>query len=1234
MNSYPPELLAQLAPVMFVAGLDVQAPAPAVEPEVTTPGDQPRPPQQDVFEVLSLRLRDALVNQRKPAIWQPEKTKTFQVVLVDKDVRFPPRKIAPSRDLTQSAVYHSPLSPLTPTSPLHPDGLIAPIWIRKHTQLVPSVFVFFTRLYEAPAAHLARSPLDPIPPEKEAEEKRRDAELSADIAQRKKSTGDRGIKLTVVLLASRKMLDDPALDTRLSFIRRQSGLDSRAALFVLSPVSPVELGEFIKSLQQALYDPAVEYYTSHSKRVRRKRNRHAQSTSSYMPPHSPLASNAPRPLRPEGWTVRYEYKMACFAEFRGEDEVALKHYQDAYSTLVLMFGSAATLPPRTKRWAEAKVLADCVNIKICKLYLYNNEHSLALSQHNAHIRKFADFSRGWGIGEETFEFWSWIARQHRVFAELLEQGIRSTLILPTHLPTTGPSQTQAALLDEMRVLGLNPANALQHPGFFYYLAAGSTERRRRCFLAVDAAGPSAAKNSPGYANEKKVDHFAIVLELYTKAYELFKKHSAANVQGNGRLSLRIAYQIAHTYYEASKFDMAVRFFERISKTYRREKWGVMLRPLLSTWYACAQQLGDVELSVRLLIEMLAYGREGENEDEDPIEDDLLAILKNTMPSSLEEPVLVDLSESALVFVTSVVFWKSSVAVNERVAFQLSLKAPAAVSIASLPFASLTLFFSHRTHPVIIRHALLEKRANVTRIDLGDVLTDNALIEVEGNLRWNKRDSIVLTGAVASSSPGTVTVSKALLTLKEGSWTVEIPILDHTSDDTLSSAAWYSTFDPPTSIIVRRSNVSEVSVRHEPHRLDIDFTHPSPAYLDEEYPIVVNVTNTDDRSFDVLLDVLLQPTEIDDAVNSIQIDEERSSSLLKGVSLGRIAPGATASKTIYLTNIGAAGDRILDISIQSAANVPAAADDTPSADVEHNDSAAEDTEATHDGGIETMHLDTAEALQTLTIATVAPISVEHDVRYMHSRKPMPALTDLAAYESDYWDESVGGEAIVSLRMACAGPHGISVETARLVRKNGPHAKVVHCTMDKDELTLGPEWFPGDEFAAVARVSMMLEDEAGSEDAIAGPGHYELVWRRINPDGTHGPLSTSNFALPPLTPPRPGLLALLTLPASARLHVATHAHLLLRNLRAERTADISVSLEADPAGEPFLVAGARNARVPTLMPGTEVRLSWILVPLECGYVRAPRVRVVDRRGEGENEGIVVRVIDTRREGRGER
>jgi hypothetical protein len=37
---------------------------------------------------------------------------------------------------------------------------------------------------------------------------------------------------------------------------------------------------------------------------------------------------------------------------------------------------------------------------------------------------------------------------------------------------------------------------------------------------------------------------------------------------------------------------------------------------------------------------------------------------------------------------------------------------------------------------------------------------------------------------------------------------------------------------------------------------------APAYINEDYPIVVEVTNADDRELEVTADVLLQPTEID------------------------------------------------------------------------------------------------------------------------------------------------------------------------------------------------------------------------------------------------------------------------------------------------------------------------------------------------------------------------------------
>lgn len=194
MNSYPAELLAQLSPVMFAAGLDPPA------------NTQEKLKTQDSFTTLTLRLREALINQKKAAIWQPEKSKTFQVILVDKAVRFPPRKLVSADDPGHSAA-HSPLSPLTASSPLHPDGLIAPIWIRKHTTLLPSVFVLFMRLFEPPPSD---SPLD-LPDterdrQREHDERHHDTDLAAEIALRKKDTNERGIKLTVVLIATRKML--------------------------------------------------------------------------------------------------------------------------------------------------------------------------------------------------------------------------------------------------------------------------------------------------------------------------------------------------------------------------------------------------------------------------------------------------------------------------------------------------------------------------------------------------------------------------------------------------------------------------------------------------------------------------------------------------------------------------------------------------------------------------------------------------------------------------------------------------------------------------------------------------------------------------------------------------------------------------------------------------------------------------------------------------------------------
>jgi hypothetical protein len=87
----------------------------------------------------------------------------------------------------------------------------------------------------------------------------------------------------------------------------------------------------------------------------------------------------------------------------------------------------------------------------------------------------------------------------------------------------------------------------------------------------------------------------------------------------------------------------------------------MLRPLLATWYSCTQQLGDTELSIRLLVEMLGHGEYGISITFPEIEctAPLPGLSDGEDPGSLERSLLTVLKVISHVLVLFVLFLELS-----------------------------------------------------------------------------------------------------------------------------------------------------------------------------------------------------------------------------------------------------------------------------------------------------------------------------------------------------------------------------------------------------------------------------------------------------------------------------------------------------------------------------------------------------------------------------------------------
>jgi tetratricopeptide (TPR) repeat protein len=362
------------------------------------------------------------------------------------------------------------------------------------------------------------------------------------------------------------------------------------------------------------------------------------------------------------------------------------------------FGHNA-LTMHSKRWTEARILVDCISIKICRFHLHLNDPAAALAQLNGHLHMFQSHSNEWGMGEQTFEYWAWLSKQYRNFADIIDAAIHAGFKIPlptAHLGSTGPASPLVSGVTPNT--GCNPGAILQHPGFYYHLAAMCCAERRRRFLEMEK---DTSKLLPEMVallnNEKQVDHSSVTIELLTKSYEQFKRHRS------GRMTLYLAAEIAGTYYETGKFEMAIKFFERIGKTYRKEKWHMVLTSILRWSLRCAKELGSWERAIECLVELMAEDLPMTNNKRADVQKELFDLLSVHPAANAEKhaPIVIHMDQMNAFVKCHVQFRKQAHFLGAPVDYQITLKTEKTSPPSGFRFNALRIMFSNPQYNVIL-----------------------------------------------------------------------------------------------------------------------------------------------------------------------------------------------------------------------------------------------------------------------------------------------------------------------------------------------------------------------------------------------------------------------------------------------------------------------------------------------------------------------------------------------------
>ncbi|KUI69571.1 Trafficking protein particle complex subunit 11 [Cytospora mali] len=599
MDEYPPCSLDYCLPLAVILGLPAKyAQESSLNAEykegATLIRSEPPPVEGDQVAALIQHIRDS---DASGLPWNGRETSgikyRFRFKTAGRTYLLPPKlaRLPEDVDIPPSqAVLHSPFSPLSPTSSLYPDGLIDHRWLKKHEELVPSVFVCLYSLTAEPTLATLH-----------------DNKIKTDIGVLRNSIAQSGCKsrLAVVMLVD----NSSGVQERLENIRRGSGLDPKSFFTAPADASPEELSRILDNALTTIYAQAIEYYRDLGRHARKKRGRGVAPQ-----PTAPPTSGTSQTLSLAGWNIRYDFKSAIFAEYRQEMDTALRSFEQAYENL-LSSEVMEIIPSWSPRWNQARFLADIIAVRCIRCLLWHDQYTAAVRRWESHRERIGDFVDRQGHGTNNYGWEAWEARWSVVMANLIEKADIPDFdhsAISIYLPSEKNAQAER----------IQPWELLHHPGYWYRLAARHTSARRKFAYLMPKDDRRSPSESPASRLAAKafnydtymcpdpydelpltrmgVNHSQMILNYLLSAQSYFIK------KRQQRLAAEVSLECAKELATAKDWGNVVKilrpFWDEMS--FRRDGWPEITEDMCWVLRAAAVETAQADLVVSIDWELL------------------------------------------------------------------------------------------------------------------------------------------------------------------------------------------------------------------------------------------------------------------------------------------------------------------------------------------------------------------------------------------------------------------------------------------------------------------------------------------------------------------------------------------------------------------------------------------------------------------------------------------------------